>query len=313
MTALRTTEHGMADIVPLSRPRWLNVSLYPFTSRYVEIDGHKIHYIDEGTGPTLLFLHAVPLWSFQYRNIIPGLKDRFRCVALDYPGFGLSTAAPGYHGTLAGTSQLVEQFITALHLSDITLVGHDSSAAAGLGVVARHPQWFTGLVISNSFAWPLEDAPSIYRFVRIVSSPAFRFMIVNFNFLINYTVKQLADGKLSEAERSAYRGPFIARGGRHHQHDMLKTLSHSREYLVDLQAKMQGLREMPALLIFSDNDSTYKAGFLGRYEKLFPRHRSVIIKSTGNSQADHFPQENAPGEIVVAIRDWWDHELGKRP
>ena len=119
-------------------------------------------------------------------------------------------------------------------------------------------------------------------------------MIVNFNFLINYTVKQLADGKLSEAERSVYRGPFIARAGRHHQHDMRKTLSRSREYLVDLQAKMQGLREMPALLIFSANDSTYKAGFLGRYEKTFPRHRSVIINSTGNSQADHFPQEIAP-------------------
>ena len=143
-TILRTATIGAAEFSNPSRPRWLGERLYPFTSRYVEIDGHKIHYIDEGVGPTLLFLHAVPLWSFQYRNIIPRLTARFRCVAPDYPGFGLSTAAPGYHGTLAGTSRVVERFITALHLSEITLVGHDSGAAAGLGVVARHPEWFAG-------------------------------------------------------------------------------------------------------------------------------------------------------------------------
>lgn len=302
-----------ADVPVPPRPRWLDARLYPFASRYVEIDGHRIHYIDEGSGPTLLFLHAVPLWSFQYRKMITGLRDRFRCVALDYPGFGLSAAAPGYHATLAGTSELVEQFIAARHLSDLMLVGHDSSAAAGLGVVARHPQWFTGLVISNSFAWPLDETPSIYRFVKIVSSPGFRFMIVNFNFLINYTVKQLADGKLSTAERRAYRGPFLSRGGRYHQHDMFKTLTRSGPYLIDLQARIRGLREMPALLIFSDNDSTYKAGFLSRYERLFPRRRTVIIKGTGNAQADHFPQEFAPGQMVSAIRDWWKDDVGTRP
>ena len=160
-------------------------------------------------------------------------------------------------------------------------------------------------MISNCFAWPLEDAPSIYRFVRIVGSPVFRVLIVNFNFLLNFTVTQLADGALSEAERGAYRGPFIARGARHHQHDMLKTLSESRGYLADLEAKLWGLSQMPALLLFSDNDSTYKAGWLGRYERLFPRHRSVIIEGTGNSNADHFPQDTAPGEMAAAIRDWW--------
>jgi haloalkane dehalogenase len=74
------------------RPSWLDARLYPFESRYVEIEGSRVHFVDEGTGPTLLFLHAAPAWSFIYRNFIVELRGRFRCVALDYPGFGLSAA-----------------------------------------------------------------------------------------------------------------------------------------------------------------------------------------------------------------------------
>src|SRR5579871_4278354 len=91
---------GRSPAAAPSRPAWLEASLYPFQSRYLTLEGHRIHYIDEGSGPVLLFLHAIPLWSFQYRTIIARLRDRFRCIALDYPGFGLSTTAPGYHGTL---------------------------------------------------------------------------------------------------------------------------------------------------------------------------------------------------------------------
>jgi haloalkane dehalogenase len=58
--------------------------LFPFESRFVDIDGHSVHYVDEGSGPTLLFLHGNPTW-----------RDEFRCVAVDYPKFRLSSAAPG--------------------------------------------------------------------------------------------------------------------------------------------------------------------------------------------------------------------------
>src|SRR2546421_8574378 len=84
----------------IQRPQWLDEQLYPFQSHFVEIDGNRIHYIDEGTGPTLLFLHPGVGWSFIYRDIIKELRGHFRCVALDLPGFGLSSATPGYVHTL---------------------------------------------------------------------------------------------------------------------------------------------------------------------------------------------------------------------
>src|SRR5690625_268973 len=78
------------------RPAWVDDALFPFESRFIDIDGHRVHYVDEGSGPVLLFLHGNPTWSFEYREVIEALRCDFRCIAVDYPGFGLSRAAPGY-------------------------------------------------------------------------------------------------------------------------------------------------------------------------------------------------------------------------
>ncbi len=97
----------MTDSAPMasapSRPARVPDELYPFGDRYADIDGARVHYVDEGSGPTLLLLHGNPTWSFLYREIILGLRDHYRCVAVDYPGFGLSTAAPGYEFTAQNT------------------------------------------------------------------------------------------------------------------------------------------------------------------------------------------------------------------
>src|SRR5262245_45620600 len=106
------------------RPAWLDQREFPYVSHFVDIEGNSIHYIDEGHGPILLFLHGLPLWSFQYRNVIRTLRPRFRCIALDYPGFGLSVAAPGFRNSLSANVRLVEHFIQQLKLDDVTMALH---------------------------------------------------------------------------------------------------------------------------------------------------------------------------------------------
>src|SRR5579871_3443769 len=278
-----------------AQPKWLDKSLYPFQSRYVSLDGHNLHYIDEGNGPLLLFLHANPLWSFQYRHLIEPLRRQFRCIALDYPGFGLSEARPDFTNTLTGNSTLVERFIKTLALGEITLVLHDSSVSIGLGVVVRHPEWFQALIISNGFAWPLSDDPNINRFLKFVASPLARFMIVNFNFMLragNVAVRN----NLSSSERLAYLMPFADKDRRHHQHDLFRSILKSQDYLLDLKSRLPEISPLPVLLAFTDGDPSYKAGWLQRYERIFPNHSSVLIKG-----AHHFPQDDNPEAMVSAI------------
>jgi pimeloyl-ACP methyl ester carboxylesterase len=92
-----------------NRPAWLPFEEFPFASRFVEIDGNRIHYVDEGEGPVLLFVNA-GLWSFVWRDLIVRLADRFRCVALDFPGAGLSDAAEHYRSGIGSSSRILEAF-----------------------------------------------------------------------------------------------------------------------------------------------------------------------------------------------------------
>jgi haloalkane dehalogenase len=288
----------------IQRPTWLDEQLYPFQSHYVEVEGNRIHYIDEGSGPTLLLLHPGVGWSFMYSDIIQELRSRFRCVALDLPGFGLSAAAPGYLHTLTGDSRLLERFIQALGLGESMLFAHDVTGSIALGVVARRPEWFRAVVVLPSFAWPLESYRSIYAMVALVGSPVFRFLSYHFNVFLEYTLRNITKRPkqhFSEGEKQAYRGPNLDRAVRSSPHDLFRSVTKSHDYLADLEQRLSAIKEIPALLIFGDLDATIKMGWLARLERIFPRHRTVILKGS-----HHFPQVYDAAAVADAIRSFWD-------
>jgi haloalkane dehalogenase len=150
------------------RPAWVRQELFPFESHFVEVDGARVHYIDEGQGPVFLGLHGNPTWSFLYRHVVAGLRDRFRCIALDYPGFGLSTAPPGYGYTIAEHSRVVDGFVSQLGLEGITLMVQDWGGPIGLSVAVRHPERFSAFVIGNTFGWPVTGEKNFERFSKLL-------------------------------------------------------------------------------------------------------------------------------------------------
>jgi haloalkane dehalogenase len=111
---------------------WLDRGEYPFRSRYVKTQYGDIHYVDEGAGKVVLFVHGNPTWSFMYRHLIQGLSEHYRCVAPDHIGFGLSDKPrdaaylPQFH------AENLTAFIETLGLKDITLVIHDWGGPIGM-------------------------------------------------------------------------------------------------------------------------------------------------------------------------------------
>lgn len=83
--------------MPASRtiPAWLDRSAYPFTPRAFATPRGDMSYVDEGEGEVIVFVHGNPTWSFMYRGLIKGLQSRYRCVAPDHLGFGLSDKPRG--------------------------------------------------------------------------------------------------------------------------------------------------------------------------------------------------------------------------
>ena len=114
--------------------------LYPFQSQYLALGSLRYHYLDEGTGQPLLFVHGNPTWSFYWRNLILGLRDQNHCVAVDHIGCGLSDKPQDYPYTLAQHIENLVTLVERLDLKGVTLLAHDWGGAIGLGTVLKLPE-----------------------------------------------------------------------------------------------------------------------------------------------------------------------------
>src|SRR5262249_5013875 len=160
------------------RPAWLSRSLFPFQSRFVAVEETRFHYIDEGRGPTLLFLHGGPMSSFMWRHTLGALREKYRCVAVDLPGLGPSKTALVRGECFARMADSLQGFVRALGLERFTMIVHATGAPSGLEVAVRERERLSGLAISNTFAWPLVRDPKMSTMIRVVSSRFFRFLVV---------------------------------------------------------------------------------------------------------------------------------------
>ena len=145
-------------------PEGIAHEVVPLTGRRIEIDGNPIRYVDEGEGPPLLFVHA-GTGSFLWRDVIVRLRGRFRCVAVDLPIARRSRATEGEDLALGALWGILESFVRALDLRDLTLVLHDLAGPVGLGIAPRLHDRIRALVVAESFGWPL--APGTPELARI--------------------------------------------------------------------------------------------------------------------------------------------------
>jgi haloalkane dehalogenase len=281
------------------RPGWIPEHLYPFESRYADVVGARVHYIDEGSGPPLLLLHGNPTWSFLYRDIVRGLSDRFRCIAVDHPGFGLSTAPGGYGFTPAEHAGVLEQLVVELDLRDVTMMVQDWGGPIGFSVATRHPDRFRGFVIGNTWAWPKSDLAT-QAFSRFLGGPIGKRLILNRNLFVEKALPGgVSRGKLAPAVMDAYRGPFPTPPSRVPTWVFPREILGSRPFLAEVERGLPKLRDRPALIVWPTKDVAFKERERSRWEQVFGDHRTVTLEGAG-----HYIQEDAPDEIVAAIRNW---------
>jgi haloalkane dehalogenase len=285
--------------VSTERPGWLPEELYPFESHYADLDGASVHYLDEGAGPPLLLLHGNPTWSFLYRDLVRGLRDRYRCIAPDHPGFGLSRPAPGYGFTPAEHSAVLERLIEQLGLSDVTMMVQDWGGPIGFAVATRHPDRFSAFVIGNTWAWPKADVGT-QLFSRLLGGPIGGYLIQRRNVFVEKIIPgNVKRHKLPPEVMNAYRRPFPTPDSRRPMRVFPREILRSRPFLAEVEQGLPKLRDRPALLVWPTKDIAFREPERQRWEQVFPNHRTVILEGAG-----HYIQEDAPEEIVSAIRAW---------
>ncbi|NOK58607.1 MAG: Pimeloyl-ACP methyl ester carboxylesterase [Chloroflexi bacterium AL-W] len=289
------------------RPEWINSVLYPFQSNFLELDGHTLHYIDEGpcNGPVLLFLHGNPMWSFEFRHLVQALRSAFRCIAPDLPGFGLSTPEETYRFLPEEHASVIEHFIQRLELQHITMYVHDWSGPIGLGAAARHPERFRSLLIGSTWARP--DIGGVQRMSsRFLDNGFGRYLVQQHNIFIERLLNMVrAKHPLNQDELEHYRRPFPDPVARDRYHLLNRHIVRGHDFLSRVQRELPRLSHLPVLFVWSEKDQAFPISELRRFEKVFPHHHTVILKEAG-----HFGPEEAPDQIVFALRTWWQKQEG---
>ena len=155
--------------------------LYPFTSRYADVNGFRMHYVDEGRGEPVIMLHGNPTWSFYFRELIQGLSGRYRAVAPDHIGCGLSDTprSCAYAYRLKNRVDDLEALLAHLGLTrDITLVLHDWGGMIGAAYALRDVRRIARLIVLNTAAFlkpggkPLPLALRLIRRTPLFAVPA---------------------------------------------------------------------------------------------------------------------------------------------
>ena len=186
-------------------------SSFPFKSKYVEIEEAKIHYIDEGSGDPILFLHGNPTSSYLWRNIIPYLVPHGRCIALDLIGMGKSDK-PDLDYRFFDHSKYVEGFIKKLNLSNLTLVIHDWGSGLGFHYAMRHENNIKGIAFMEAFVKPKtwEDFPKDFKMgFKLFRTAGIGWLMISvMNMFITKILPQSIVRKLSIEEMDYYADPY---------------------------------------------------------------------------------------------------------
>jgi haloalkane dehalogenase len=284
-------------------PAWLDRAGYPFRSRYLDLPAGRLHYVDEGAGPPVLFVHGTPTWSYEWRHLIAALAPRWRCVAPDLLGFGLSARPPGFPYTPEAHAETLAEGVRRLGLDDFTLVVHDFGGPIGLPLCLEGRVRVRRLVLLNTWMWPLDDDPELRRKGRLAASGAGRLLYRRCNASLRLIMPHAYGDrrKLTPAIHRQYLAPFASADDRGRVlWTLARALLGSSAYYGALWGRRERLRGRPALVVWGLADPAFRPRHLARWTALLgPEAHVVRLPSAG-----HWPHEEEPDTVRDALREF---------
>jgi len=280
--------------------KWLDTTEYPFRSNYITTSYGKLHYIDEGKGDVLLFVHGTPTWSFLYRNHIKALSKSYRCVALDHLGFGLSDKPENFIGTPQSHANILRLLIERLNLKNITLVVHDFGGPIGLSYAISNPENVMRIVIFNTWLWETKQDLDAQKINKILHSKLGNFIYLNTNFSPKVLLKKAFFNKkqLNKHIHNHYKKPFPNKESRYGLLNIGKSLIGSSDWYGKLWRNAEAIKNKPTLILWGNKDDFIKINNLERWKDFFANEKTYVLES------GHFVQEEKTDKTIEIIKSW---------
>jgi haloalkane dehalogenase len=280
----------------------------PHPRKRVNVNGVEMCYADTGSGDPIVFLHGNPTSSYLWRNVIPHLAGLGRCLAPDLVGMGESGRTPDGSYRFVDHARYLDGWFAALGLTrNVTLVVHDWGSSLGFHWANRNRASVKGVAYMEAIVrpfslaeWP-EAAGKIFMAMR---SPAGEEMVLQKNVFIERILPGSMLRKLSDAEMTVYRKPYLEPG-----ESRRPTLTWPRQIPIDgepadvtaiVNDYSAWLSASPLPKLFVNGDpGAILIGSQREFCRQWPNQREVTVKGS------HFIQEDSPHEIGAAIAAWF--------
>lgn len=250
----------------------------PFKSRFVDIQGHRMHYFDEGNGEPLVLVHGNPSWCFMFRRLIPLLTPAFRVLVPDHIGCGLSDKPEDrdYRYTLSRRVSDFERFLDLMQIEKTSLVLHDWGGPIGISYAVRNPKRIDKIALFNTAGFLLPRGKSIHWTLRWCRRSLLAALLIRGANAFSVGATQLGISKrLSRDVRKAYQAPYNSWKNRiavlrFIQDIPLDAGDPAYEYLEETQEKLTRLKDKPLAIFWGEADFIFDLDFLAEWVRRFP-------------------------------------------
>lgn len=282
-------------------------------SKIFTIKRSWLHYLEGGQGDPILFLHGNPTSSYLWRNVIPYIADKGRCIAVDLIGMG-DSGKPDIDYRLVDHIAYIDAFIDALELRDLTLVMHDWGVAIGLHFAKRYPERVKALAfmeghIHSISSWNAFDESSREMFQNLRTEGVGQQMVIEDNFFIETILPAGTQRTLSEEELNVYRAPYLEKHARRPlwrwpneipiegtPADVVKIVDGNQRYLA--------AAALPKLLLYATPGAV-----IGAEEVAWCRETLSDLTAVEIGEGFHFLPEDGPEEIGIALAHWLEAHM----
>lgn len=277
---------------------WVDSNLYPFESHFLNLPAGKMHYVDEGEGEVILFVHGTPTWSILYREFIREFSKTHRCIAIDHLGFGLSEKPENFSGTPYDHAENLRLLVNELKLDKVTLVVHDFGGPIGLGWALREPQKVKQVIMFNTWLWSTQSIPEAQKADKMINSWLGRFLYLHLNISPKVLLKKgFADkSSLTKNLHQQYKKPFHNSKSRLGLYRIAQSLVGASGWYQQLWQKLDRLENKHWLILWGMEDEFLKPGFLEKWQERLPD--AQITKFN----CGHFVQEEKAQEAIKEMK-----------
>ncbi len=293
-------------------------ALYPFKSHFYDLNGQRLHFLDEGQGEPVVMVHGNPTWSFYYRDLIKALSPSYRIIAPDHIGCGFSSkpADTHYNYTLTQRIDDLASLLESLNIrKNITLVLHDWGGMIGMGYATRYPERINKIILLNTAAFHL---PTSKRFPLLLGMARTRlgaFFIRRFNAFSGIAARVcVTRHPMSRAVRQGYTLPYDSWDNRiatlrFVQDIPLKPTDISYQEVSRIADSLHVFRDTPIQICWGDKDFVFDRHFLHQWQLIYPHAEVHRFSDCG-----HYILEDATEEVVTHIQSFLlNHDMAVKP